>query len=212
VTLAKRLVSSICDIDKEAGPSEIVVVADGSADPRLSAIELICQAEHDEDASAFLVATSAGTAEAIVKEVEALVDGLSRAAIIRKALDGQGTVYVVQSLDQAVRFVNALAPEHLALHVADPKGVFAKVRNAGAVMLGAGTPVAVGDYYAGPNHILPTGRRARFESALTAEDFRKVTNYIAYSTERIRKDAPDIRRLAEAEGLTAHAKAVEMRA
>lgn len=212
VTLAKRIVSSICDIDKEAGPSEVVVVADGTADPKLSAIELICQAEHDEDASAFLVATSTAVADAVVAEVGHLIDTLERAPIIHKALDGQGAVYVVQDLAQAARFVNALAPEHLALHVADPKAFFSEIRNAGAVMLGAGTPVAVGDYYAGPNHILPTGRRARFESPLTAEDFRKVTNYIRYSPERLRKDAPDIRRLAEAEGLTAHAKSVEMRA
>jgi histidinol dehydrogenase len=211
VTLAKRLVSSICDIDKEAGPSEVVVVADGSADPKLSAIELLCQAEHDEDASAFLVATSAAVADAVEAEVEKLIGTLSRSAIIRKALDTNGVTYLVQDLKQAASFVDALAPEHLALHVEDPRGFFGMIRNAGAVMLGAGTPVAVGDYYAGPNHILPTGRRARFESALTAEDFRKVTNYICYSKEGIRKDAADIVRLAEAEGLTAHARAVEMR-
>ncbi|MDX9972094.1 MAG: histidinol dehydrogenase [FCB group bacterium] len=211
VTLAKRLASSICDIDKEAGPSEVVVVADGSAEARLSAIELLCQAEHDEDASAFLVATSAAVADAIEAEAEKLVGTLSREAIIRKALDTNGVTYLVQDLEQAAEFVNALAPEHLALHVADPEGFFGQIRNAGAVMLGAGTPVAVGDYYAGPNHILPTGRRARFESALTAEDFRKVTNYIRYSEQSIRKYGADIVRLANEEGLTAHARAVEMR-
>lgn len=212
VTLAKRLVSSICDIDKEAGPSEVVVVADGSADPAWSAIELLCQAEHDEDAAATLVTTSSAVADAVLAAAETLLEGLSRASTIRKSLDGQGAVYIVPDLDEAARFVDALASEHLALHVADPRAFFDRISNAGAVMLGAGTPVAVGDYFAGPNHILPTGRRARFESPLTAEDFRKVTNYISYSKERLKKDAADIRRLAETEGLTAHAKAVEMRA
>ncbi len=211
VTLAKRLVSTICDIDKEAGPSEVIVVADDSADPKWAAIELLAQAEHDEDASATLITTSKALADAVRTEIAALSADLSRADIIRRALDAHGTVYVVQDLDQAVELVNTAAPEHLALHVADPRALFDRIRNAGAVMLGGITPVAVGDYYAGPNHILPTDRRARFASALTAEDFRKVTNYIAYTKERIRKDAPDIVRLAEAEMLTAHARAVELR-
>lgn len=211
VTLAKRLASSSCDIDKEAGPSEVIVISDGSGDPALAAIEMIAQAEHDEDASAMLIATSAATADAILAEIERITGTLSRADIIRKALDGQGIVYVVPGLAEAVEITNTVAPEHLALQVADPRAAFGRIVNAGAVMLGAGTPVAVGDYYAGPNHILPTGRRARFASPLTAEDFRKVTNYISYSPERIRKDGPDICLLAQAEKLTAHARAVEMR-
>jgi histidinol dehydrogenase len=211
VTLAKRLVSSFCAIDKEAGPSEVVVIADDRADPSLVAIELLAQSEHDEDACAILVTTSAEQARAVQTAIDALTPQLDRADMIRKALAGQGRAYVVRDLDDAVRLTNAIAPEHLALHVADPRALFSRIEHAGAVMLGAGTPVAVGDYYAGPNHILPTGRRARFESPLTAEDFRKVTNYISYSKERIRADAPDIVRLAECEGLTAHARAVEMR-
>lgn len=211
VTLAKRLASTVCDIDKEAGPSEVIVVSDGSGKPEFAAIEMLAQAEHDEDASATLIATSRETADAVLAKVEELLPTLSRADIIRKALDGQGKVYVVPSVAEAVAMVNAMAPEHLSLQVAEPLAIFASISNAGAVMLGAGTPVAVGDYYAGPNHILPTDRRARFASPLTAEDFRKVTNYISYSPERIGKDGPDIRLLAEAERLTAHARAVELR-
>ncbi|MBI4556381.1 MAG: histidinol dehydrogenase [Candidatus Hydrogenedentes bacterium] len=211
VTMAKRLVSTVCDIDKEAGPSEVLVIADEKANARLVAIELIAQAEHDEDACATLVTTSAELARKVQNEIDRLLPTLSRVAIIRKSLEGQGKIIIVQNEEQAVRLANEMAPEHLALHVAYPRKLFERIKNAGAVMLGAYTPVAVGDYYAGPNHILPTGRRARFASPLTAEDFRKVTNFISYSRERLRKAADDICMLAEAEKLTAHARAVELR-
>jgi histidinol dehydrogenase len=211
VTLAKRLVSSLCDIDKEAGPSEVVVISDGTADARLAAAELLAQAEHDEDARATLIALSEETARQICAAVEEESETLSRAKIIQSALEKNGTVYVVDDLDSAGRLTNVIAPEHLSLQVKDPNGLFERIHHAGCAVLGAEGSVAIGDYYAGPNHILPTGRRARYASPLTAEDFRKVTSVISYTKEGAAKTAQDIIRLAEAERLTAHARAMELR-
>jgi histidinol dehydrogenase len=211
VTLAKRLVSSVCAIDMEAGPSEVVVLADAKANPREVAAEMLAQAEHNPDSVAMLVTPCAelpGRVESVIKEELKL---LSRAETIRESLANFGTLYVVPDLEDAIRLTNVLAPEHLSIQTEDPMAVFAHIRNAGAVMLGGGTPVAVTDYYAGPNHILPTGRRARFSSPLSAEDFRKVMNYVSYSKERLQQDADDIMRLAVAEEFTAHARAVEIR-
>ena len=171
VTLAKRLVSSVCAIDMEAGPSEVVVLADAQADPREVAAEMLAQAEHNPDSVAILVTPSAelpGRVETVIEEELRL---LERAETIRESLARFGTIYVVPGLEDAVRLTNVLAPEHLSIQVEDPMAVFEHIRNAGAVMLGGGTPVAVTDYYAGPNHILPTGRRARFSSPLSAERF-----------------------------------------
>ncbi len=211
VTLAKRLVSSVCAIDMEAGPSEVVVLADAQANPREVAAEMLAQAEHNPDSVAMLVTLD----EALPEKVEAVIEEelarLPRAVMIREALETFGRVYVVRDLDDAVRLANVLATEHLSIQTADPMEVFERITNAGAVMLGGSTPVAVTDYYAGPNHILPTGRRARFSSPLSAEDFRKVTNYVLYSKERLEQDADDIIKLATAEELTAHARAVEIR-
>lgn len=211
VTLAKRLVSSVCAIDMEAGPSEVVVLADAQANPREVAAEMLAQAEHNPDSVAMLVTLD----EALPEKVEAVIEEelarLPRAVMIREALETFGRVYVVRDLDDAVRLANVLATEHLSIQTADPMAVFERITNAGAVMLGGSTPVAVTDYYAGPNHILPTGRRARFSSPLSAEDFRKVTNYVLYSKERLEQDADDIIKLATAEELTAHARAVEIR-
>jgi histidinol dehydrogenase len=211
VTLAKRIVSSVCDIDKEAGPSEVVVIADDSADPRLVAIELLAQAEHDEEAMAVLVCISDAMSEKVQAAMNAEMKTLSRSEIIKKSLQGQGRVYVVRSIEEAAKLTNVIAPEHLSIQTKDPDKVLEKIQNVGCAILGGGTSVAVGDYYAGPNHILPTGRRARFSSPLTAEDFRKVTSIISYSPARIKKAAPDIIKLAEAEELTAHARALELR-
>ena len=211
VTLAKRLVSAVCDIDTEAGPSEVVVIADGKACPAFLAAELLAQAEHDEDAQCVLITTSRKMAEQVETEINRQMADLPRKDIIEEALNTNGLIFVVRNLDEAAEIANTIAPEHLSIQTASPKKVFAKIKNAGAAMLGAMTPVAVGDYFAGPNHILPTGRRARFASPLTAEAFRKVTSIISYSAERLRRDADDIRRLAEAEGLEAHARAVEIR-
>ena len=211
VSLAKRLVSDVCAIDKEAGPSEVLVIADGSAEPRLAAAEMLAQAEHEEDAVPMLIATSREYAEKVMIAVESELLHLSRAVIALRALENQGRAYIVRSLDEAVTLANALAPEHMALQTAEPEALFARIQNVGCTVLGAGTPVALGDYFAGPNHILPTGRRARFASPLTAADFCKVTNYFAYAPERLEHAANDVINLATAEELTAHARSVEVR-
>ena len=211
VTLAKRLVSALCTIDTEAGPSEVVVIADAAANPRFVAAELLAQAEHDEEARAILVTPSRDLADRVQEAVRTQMADLPRNAIIEKALAGQGMIIIVRDLDEAARVTNLIAPEHLSIQTDVPRKLLDKIANAGAAMLGGMTSVAVGDYYAGPNHILPTGRRARFASPLTADDFRKVTSIISYSHERLLKDADDIQRFAEAEQLTAHARAVEIR-
>lgn len=211
VTLAKRLVSSFCDIDKEAGPSEVVVIADENADAREVALELLAQAEHDEDARAMLVTLSAAFYDRVARTVEVELSSLPRAPIIRKALEKHGQAFIVRDLEEAARLTNLIAPEHISIQTADPRAVFEKIRNVGCAVLGGGTSVAVGDYYAGPNHILPTGRRARFSSPLTAEDFRKVTSIISFSRQRLAASADDIIALATAEQLQAHARAVEIR-
>jgi histidinol dehydrogenase len=211
VTLAKRLVSSICDIDKEAGPSEVVVIADADSNPDWVALELLAQAEHDEDSRAMLVTTSAALLKSVRASIETHLATLSRATIIRNALKHHGEAFVVRTIEEGVRLTNLIAPEHLSIQTKDPRAVFDAIQNAGCAVLGGGTSVAVGDYYAGPNHILPTGRRARFASPLTAEDFRKVTSVISFSPERMKEVGDDIIRLARAEKLDAHARAVEIR-
>jgi histidinol dehydrogenase len=211
VTVAKRLVRSACDIDTEAGPSEVVVIADDKANPEFVAAELLAQAEHDEEARSIAIVLSVKMAESVKVAVEAQAARLPRKKIIIRSLTGQGYIVVARDLDEAARVADWLAPEHLSIQTEVPRKVFEKVQNAGAAMLGGLTSVAFGDYYAGPNHILPTGRRARFASPLTAEDFRKVTSVLSYTKERLLKDADDVIQLAEAEELTAHARAVEMR-
>jgi len=211
VALAKRLVNGICDIDTEAGPSEVVVIADDAANPAFVAAELLAQAEHDEEARAVLVTPSWDLIARVEEETAKQAAALPRKAIIDRSLAGQGFLVKVRDLDEAIRLSNWIAPEHLSIQTRDPRAVLDRITNAGAVMLGAYTSVAMGDYFAGPNHILPTGRRARYASPLTAEDFRKVTSIISYSYERLMRDAADIRRLAEAEQLTAHANALEVR-
>ncbi|MCC6487528.1 MAG: histidinol dehydrogenase [Candidatus Hydrogenedentes bacterium] len=211
VTLAKRLVSSFCDIDKEAGPSEVVVIADKQADPDCAALELLAQAEHDPDARVMFVTDSADCLARVQQSVAKHVQTLSRADIIHKALDNFGVAYIVRSIEEGARLTNLIAPEHLSIQTRDPRAVFNLIPNAGCAILGGETSVAVGDYYAGPNHILPTGRRARFASPLTAEDFRKVTSVISFTKERMKAVGPDIIRLAKAEKLDAHARAVEIR-
>jgi histidinol dehydrogenase len=211
VALAKRLVKSVVDIDSEAGPSEIVVIADERANAAGVAAEMIAQAEHDEEATSILLTPFRKLADDVLLQIAEQAAAQPRRAMIEQSLSSRGLVIVVRDIEEAVRMSDLIAPEHLSIQTEFPRKVFDKVRNAGAVMLGASTPVAVGDYYAGPNHILPTGRRARFSSPLTAEDFRKVTSIIGYSQERLRGDAEDICTLARAEGLEAHAAAVEVR-
>ncbi len=211
VTAAKALVRSICDIDTEAGPSEVTVIADGKANPRFAAFEMFAQAEHDEDASSFLLTTSETLADEVAKILEEEGATLPRAAIIQPSLDNRGAIIVVRDIEEAVRLTNLIAPEHLAIYTEAASTVLERIENAGAIMVGESTTVVHGDYFAGPNHILPTGRQARFSSPLSTEDFRKVSSVISFSPERAAQVREDVVRLATAEGLSAHAKAADLR-
>ncbi len=211
VTIAKRLVFGLVDIDMLAGPSEIVVVADQDADPVLVAADLLSQAEHDRMAAAILVTPEQELALKVQGEVEKQLDVLPRRDIASAALDDYGAAVVTSGLEEAIDLVNELAPEHLELYVADPFSWLGRIRNAGAVFLGAYAAEPVGDYFAGPDHVLPTGGTARFFSPLSVEDFLKRTSVI-YTTKRaLQKWGPHIMRLAEYEGLDAHARAVAKR-
>ncbi len=211
VAIAKRLVTGRVAIDMEAGPSEIMIVADSSAAPRLVAADMLSQAEHDEMAVAILVTTSRKLAREVIDEIGRQMRRLDRSAIIRASLRRNGLAIIARSMTEAAALVNRRAPEHLELIVRSPERLLEKIEHAGVVFLGGQTPNSVGDYMAGPNHVLPTGGRARFASPLTAEDFRKVTNVIGYSSARLRAEADDIISIAELEGLTAHAEAVRVR-
>jgi histidinol dehydrogenase len=211
VALAKSLVREHVDIDTEAGPSEVTVIADDSANPRFVAGELMAQAEHDEEAQSILLTTSESLADRALACVAEELESLSRRDIIRASLENNGIIVEVRDLDEAARLSNLIGPEHLAVYTESPRGVLENIRNAGSIMLGESTTVVLGDYFAGPNHILPTGRRARFDSPLTAEDFRKVSSVLEFTSERVKEVGPDVLRLARAEELTAHARAIEMR-
>ncbi|MBI4833139.1 MAG: histidinol dehydrogenase [Candidatus Lindowbacteria bacterium] len=211
VTLAKRLVTNEVAIDMEAGPSEIVILADSTASARLVAADLLSQAEHDEMAASILVTTSRELVSETLREIESQSKTLERRGIICESLNRNGLAIVARNMQEAIDIVNRRAPEHLELLVRDPHDMLRKIRNAGVVFLGKQTPNAVGDYLAGPNHVLPTGGRARFSSPLTAEDFRKVTNVVGYSNKKLRLDAENIIAIAELEGFTAHANAIKVR-
>lgn len=211
VTAAKALVRNVAEIDSEAGPSEVVVIADATAKAEFVAAELLAQAEHDEEASCVLITTSPELVESVQERLTSEIAQLSRKEIITKSLEAYGVIIQVRKLEEAIALTNLYAPEHLSIQTEFPQKIANKIMNAGAIMLGAMTPVAVGDYYAGPNHILPTRRRARFSSPLTAEDFRKVSSILYYSKERLQRDAEDIITLARAEELQAHARSVEVR-
>ncbi len=211
VTAAKSLVRSVVDIDTEAGPSEVTVIADDSVNPRLVAGEMLAQAEHDEEATSILITTSEDLCERVAVALEDETRSLSRRDIIQKALDANGAMVVVRDLDEAAKLTNLIGPEHLAIYTEDPRYVYDRIASAGSIMLGESTTVALGDYIAGPNHILPTGRRARFSSPLTAEDFRKVSSVLWFTPAGVSEVGEDAMRLANAEGLTAHARAIEMR-
>ena len=207
VQLAKKMVFGTVGIDSFAGPSEVIVLADASADARLIAADMLSQAEHDPG-SAILLTPSARLADAVVAEVERQVAGLSRAAATRVALEKYSAVVVVADMKAAIEQANLFAPEHLEIQTKAPEAVLRKIRNAGAVFLGRWTPVAVGDYVAGPSHTLPTGGTARWASGLTANDFLRSMSVTEYNSKALAADAGDIFRMAEAEGLTAHAMSV----
>ncbi|WP_347548817.1 histidinol dehydrogenase [Pseudalkalibacillus hwajinpoensis] len=211
VALAKREVFGIVDIDMIAGPSEIVVLADGTANPAYVAADLLSQAEHDERASAVLVTTSESLAERVQNEVKRQLEELPRAEIASKSIDDYGAIYVVDHMAAGVEAVNNLAPEHLEIMVNEPMTLLGKIRHAGAIFLGPYSSEPVGDYFAGPNHVLPTNGTARFSSPLSVDDFIKKSSVISYSKEAMKKNGSSIAALAKLEGLDAHARAVELR-
>jgi histidinol dehydrogenase len=211
VTLAKKLVAGTVGIDMIAGPSEVLVIADATADPSYIAADLLSQAEHDPLASAILLTSSRRLAMEVSKALETQVAALTRRAVAETSLKSYGALMQVPDLDTAFDLANRIAPEHLELHVREPFRYLGRVNNAGAVFVGPYTPEPVGDYIAGPNHVLPTAGTARFASALSVGHFLKKTSVVYYSQAALKKDGPDIMRLAEIEGLSAHGKAVGIR-
>ncbi len=212
VATAKRMVYGLVDIDMIAGPSEILVLADGQSDPRFVAADLLSQAEHDKLASAWLVTDSLLLAEAVAVQIEEQLPFLPRRDIARASIIAQGRIIVVPDLTVGVAVSNAIAPEHLVLAVDDPFAMLPAIENAGSVFMGRFTPESLGDYIAGPNHTLPTGGTARFASPLSVDDFVKKSSFIYYDESALRRAAPDIARFAESEGLRAHARAATLRA
>ena len=211
VTLAKKIVSGTVGIDMVAGPSEILVIADESADPQYVAADLLSQAEHDILASAIFITDNREMATKVVRALHTQVKVLERREIAEASLASFGAILVVKNIDEAIDMANRIAPEHLELQLKEPFAYLGRIRNAGAVFLGSYTPEPVGDYVAGPNHVLPTDGTARFSSALSVENFVKKTSVIHYSESAFKKEAADIVCLAKTEGLTAHANAVKIR-
>ena len=211
VALAKKAVYGHVSIDSIAGPSEILVIADDTANPRYVAADLLSQAEHDELASAILVTPSKKLAEQVSAEVDRFLETLSRAEIIRKSLDNYGYILLTDTLDDAVDIANEIASEHLEIMTADPYLIMTKIRNAGAIFIGEYSSEPLGDYFAGPNHILPTNGTAKFFSPLSVDDFLKKSSIISYSREALQAVHKDIESFAEAELLTAHANSIRVR-
>jgi histidinol dehydrogenase len=211
VALAKKACFGHVSIDSIAGPSEILVVADETANARYVAADLLSQAEHDELASAILVTTSEKLANDVSAEIEGFLKELSRTDIIKKSLDNYGYIFIADDMDAAVDAANAIASEHLEIITKDPYEVMTKIKNAGAIFLGAYSSEPLGDYFAGPNHILPTNRTARFFSPLNVDDFMKKTSIISYSKDALSKVHEDIELFAKEEGLTAHANSIAVR-
>ena len=211
VAEAKRQLYGVVGIDMVAGPSEIVVVADGRNDPEWTAADLLSQSEHDPTSQSILFTDDAAFADAVAAAVERQIPALSTSAVARTSWDANGAIILVRDLAEAMPLVDRLAPEHLELAVADPEPLFAQVRHAGSVFLGRMTPEAVGDYVAGPNHVLPTGRRARFSSGLSVLDFMKRTSFLSLDAAAVRAIGPAAVALAQAEGLPAHAASVALR-
>lgn len=211
VACAKRMVYGTVDIDMIAGPSEIVVIADETADPAYVAADLLSQAEHDPMASAVLITPSSTLVEQVSQELIKRCETLERSEIAGQSLREHGAICITKDLAEAVETANRMAPEHLELLVADPWHWVGRVKNAGAVFLGEYSPEPVGDYFAGPNHVLPTNGTARFFSPLSVDDFLKKTSLIAYSREALLRDGPQVIALAEGEGLGAHADSIRIR-
>nr|WP_026487177.1 histidinol dehydrogenase [Caldanaerobius polysaccharolyticus] len=211
VAMAKRAVYGYVDIDMVAGPSEVLVVADETANPRWVAADMLSQAEHDAMASSVLVTPCRELADKVVDELKVQQNKLERRALIARSLEDYGAIILVKDVDDALYIANEVAPEHLELAVKNPFEVLPLVRNAGAVFLGHSAPEPLGDYIAGPNHVLPTSGTARFFSPLSVDDFVKKMSVLYYSRERLEEVKDDIVRMAQVEGLTAHANAVKVR-
>lgn len=211
VATAKKLLYGTVDIDMIAGPSEILIVADETANPKFLAADLMSQAEHDKMASAILLTTSFTVANKTAEELERQMQTLSRKEIISQSLDNFGAIIVCNDMDEAVRFANELAPEHLEMAVKNPLEYIGKIDNAGSVFLGHYSPEPLGDYYAGPNHVLPTSGTARFFSPLSVDSFVKKSSFIYYTEDALREAKDDIVKLADTEGLTAHANSIKVR-
>lgn len=211
VAAAKRRVFGQVGIDMIAGPSEILVVADGDNDPAWIAADLLSQSEHDVSAQAILITDDASFADQVVEAVDSHLKTLDRSDMARQSWQDHGAIILVRSLDDAPALVDRIAPEHLELAVSDPETLMAQVRNAGAIFLGRYTPEAIGDYVAGPNHVLPTARSARFSSGLNVLDFMKRTTFVRCDANSLRRIGPAAATLADAEGLTAHALSVRIR-
>ncbi len=211
VALAKKACFGYVSIDSIAGPSEILVIADETANPRYVAADLLSQAEHDALASAILITTDEKLADQVSEQIEGFLKELPRAEIIRESLDNYGYILLADSMDSAVDAANAIASEHLEILTKDPYQVMTRIRNAGAIFLGEYSSEPLGDYFAGPNHILPTNGTARFFSPLNVDDFTKKTSLISYSREALEQAHRDIELFAEKEGLTAHANSIRVR-
>ena len=211
VALAKKAVYGHVSIDSVAGPSEILVLADETANPKYVAADLLSQAEHDELASAILITTSRELAQKVSKWVEEFLEKLSRKDIMRKSLDNYGYILLAESLQDAVDAANEIASEHLEILTANPFEVMTKIRNAGAIFLGEYASEPLGDYFAGPNHILPTNGTAKFFSPVNVDDFIKKTSIISYSREALERVHREVEIFAESEGLTAHANSIKVR-
>lgn len=211
VALAKKAVYGHVSIDSIAGPSEILVIADETANPRYVAADLLSQAEHDEMASAILITTSEELADKVSKEIDGFVAELSRSEIISKSLENYGYILIAKDIDEAVETANEIASEHLEIVTKDPFTVMTKIRNAGAIFLGEYSSEPLGDYFAGPNHVLPTNGTAKFFSPLGVDDFIKKSSIISYSREALEPIHEDIIKFANAERLTAHANSIKVR-
>lgn len=211
VALAKKAVFGYVSIDSVAGPSEILVIADETANPRYVAADLLSQAEHDEMASAILITTSSELANKVSAEIDGFLKELSRSEIISKSLDNYGYILLVDDINEAVSVANDIASEHLEIVTKDPFNVMTKIKNAGAIFLGEYSSEPLGDYFAGPNHVLPTNGTAKFFSALSVDDFIKKSSIISYSREALEAIHNDIENFAAAEHLTAHANSIKVR-
>ena len=211
VALAKKAVYGHVSIDSIAGPSEILVLADETANPRFAAADLLSQAEHDELASAILITTSRELAEQVSKEVDIFISKLSRKEIMQKSIDNYGYILVADTLDEAIDTANEIASEHLEIQMKNPFEVMTKIKNAGAIFIGDYSSEPLGDYFAGPNHVLPTNGTAKFFSPLSVDDFVKKSSIISYSKEALEEVYQDVAAFAEAEQLTAHANSVNVR-